>query len=175
MDITFCCSFPLLKALRCILFLRSRPGQMFRTVSRMKPIVCRSISTCPSAQCPCREADQTPEHYLQSCSLCHQARQQIWPTCMFHQNQALGVCRGCVLDIQVCGTHGREDLVKQPPHRTQKKKNLCRCVLDIQVCGTHGREDLVKQPPHRTQKKKNLCRPQNFMSAPSGLGHVQRL
>ena len=28
------------------------------------------------------------------------------------QNQALGVCRGFVPDIQVCGTHRREDLVK---------------------------------------------------------------
>ena len=28
------------------------------------------------------------------------------------QNQALGVCRGPVPDIKVCGTHGREDLVK---------------------------------------------------------------
>ena len=27
------------------------------------------------------------------------------------QNQALGVCRGFVPDIQVCGTHAREDLV----------------------------------------------------------------
>ena len=27
------------------------------------------------------------------------------------QNQALGVCRGFVPDIKVCGTHGREDLV----------------------------------------------------------------
>ena len=27
------------------------------------------------------------------------------------QHQALGVCRGFVRDIQVCGTHGREDLV----------------------------------------------------------------
>ena len=35
-----------------------------------------------SAQCPCGEANQTPEHYLQSCSLYHQARQQIWPTCV---------------------------------------------------------------------------------------------
>ena len=29
----------------------------------------------------------------------------------FPQNQALGVCRGFVSDIQVCDTHGREDLV----------------------------------------------------------------
>ena len=27
------------------------------------------------------------------------------------QNQALGVCRRFVPDIQICGTHGREDLV----------------------------------------------------------------
>ena len=27
------------------------------------------------------------------------------------QNQALGACRGFVPDIQVCGTHGRDDLV----------------------------------------------------------------
>ena len=27
------------------------------------------------------------------------------------QNQALEVCRGFVPDIQICGTHGREDLV----------------------------------------------------------------
>ena len=27
------------------------------------------------------------------------------------QNQALGVCRGFVPDIQICGTHGRTDLV----------------------------------------------------------------
>ena len=27
------------------------------------------------------------------------------------QNQALGVCRGSVPDIQICGTHGRKDLV----------------------------------------------------------------
>ena len=27
------------------------------------------------------------------------------------QNQALGVCRGFVPDIQICGTHGREDPV----------------------------------------------------------------
>ena len=35
-----------------------------------------------SAQYPCGEADQTPEHYLPSCSFHQQARQQIWPTCV---------------------------------------------------------------------------------------------
>ena len=47
-----------------------------------------------SAQCPCGEVDQTLEHYLQSCS-----------------PPALGVCRGFVPSLLVCGTHGREDLV----------------------------------------------------------------
>ena len=27
------------------------------------------------------------------------------------QNRALGICRGFVPDIQICGTHGRKDLV----------------------------------------------------------------
>ena len=40
----------------------------------------KRIGVKTSAQCPCGEADQTPEHYLQSCSLHQQARQQIWPT-----------------------------------------------------------------------------------------------
>ena len=42
----------------------------------------KRIGVKTSAQCPYIEADQTPEHYLQSCSLYHQARQQIWPTCV---------------------------------------------------------------------------------------------
>ena len=42
----------------------------------------KKIGAKTSAQCPCGEAGQTPEHYLQSCSLYHQARQQIWPTCV---------------------------------------------------------------------------------------------
>ena len=42
----------------------------------------KRISVKTSTQCPCGETDQTPEHYLQSCSLHQQARQQIWPTCV---------------------------------------------------------------------------------------------
>ena len=42
----------------------------------------KRIGVKTSAQCPCGEADQTPKHYLQSCSLHQQARQQIWPTCV---------------------------------------------------------------------------------------------
>ena len=42
----------------------------------------KRIGVKTSAQCPCGEADRTPEHCLQSCSLHQQARQQIWPTCV---------------------------------------------------------------------------------------------
>ena len=42
----------------------------------------KRIGVTTSAQCPCGEADQTPENYLKSCSLHRQARQQIWPTCV---------------------------------------------------------------------------------------------
>ena len=42
----------------------------------------KRIGARTSAQCPCGEADQTPEHSLQSCTLYQQARHQIWPTCV---------------------------------------------------------------------------------------------
>ena len=42
----------------------------------------KRIGVKTSAQCPCGNANQTPEHYLQSCSLQQQARQQIWPNCV---------------------------------------------------------------------------------------------
>ena len=41
----------------------------------------KRIGVKTSAQGPRGEANQTPEHYLQSCSLHQQTRQQIWPTC----------------------------------------------------------------------------------------------
>ena len=58
------------------------------TIFRLRTGHCRlnshlkRIGVKTSTQCPCGEADQTPEHFLQSCSLCYQARQQIWPTCV---------------------------------------------------------------------------------------------
>ena len=42
----------------------------------------KRIGVKTSAHCRCGEANQTPEHYLQSCSLHQQARQQIMPTCV---------------------------------------------------------------------------------------------
>ena len=42
----------------------------------------KRIGVKTSTQYPCGEADQTPEHYLQSCSLHQQARQQILLTCV---------------------------------------------------------------------------------------------
>ena len=50
----------------------------------------KKIGVKTSAQCLCGKADQTPEHYMQSCSLYHQARQQIWPTCVSLKTKLLG-------------------------------------------------------------------------------------
>ena len=63
---------------------RGRKGypHFFQNVFKQSPVSRPHLSPLTSAQCPCGEADQTPEHYLQSCSLYHQARQQIWPTCV---------------------------------------------------------------------------------------------
>ena len=41
------------------------------------------------------------------------------------QNRALGVCRGFVPDIQVCDTHGREDLVNAT--NTSNAEELADC------------------------------------------------
>ena len=43
------------------------------------------------------------------------------------QNQALGVCRGFVPDIQVCSTHGREDLVNATITSNAEKEELSIC------------------------------------------------
>ena len=39
----------------------------------------KRIGVKPSALCPCGEADQTPQHLLQSCPLYQRERSQIWP------------------------------------------------------------------------------------------------
>ena len=71
----------------------------------------KRIGVKTSAQCPCGEADQTPEHYLQSCSLHQQARQQIWPTCVSLKTKLWGSAEDFAPDIQICGTRGRKNLV----------------------------------------------------------------
>ena len=66
--------------------LHQLPWHQQTTIFRLRTGHCRlnshlkRIGIKPSAQCPCGEADQTPEQYVQSCSLYHQARQQIWST-----------------------------------------------------------------------------------------------
>ena len=55
------------------------------------------------------------------------------------QNQALGVCRGFVPDIPICGTHGREDLVnatiisnaEEEEEEEEKKNNLSNILMQI--------------------------------------------
>ena len=59
-----------------------------------------------SAQCPCGEADQTPEHYLQSCSLHQQARQQIWPTCVSLKTKLWGSAEDLLLTSRYAALTG---------------------------------------------------------------------
>ena len=60
--------------------LHQLPRHQQTTIFRLRTDHCRlnshlkSIGVKTSAQCPCGEADQTPEHYLQSCSLHQQAK-----------------------------------------------------------------------------------------------------
>ena len=64
------------------------------------------------------------------------------------QNQALGVCRGCVPDVRVCGTHGKEELVNatitlnavEEEEDTVKRKQLERNARTAGVQGWVGRE-----------------------------------
>ena len=68
--------------------LHQLPRHQQTTIFRLRTSHCRlnsnlkRICVRTSTQCSCGEADQTLEHFLQSCSLYHQARQQIWPTCV---------------------------------------------------------------------------------------------
>ena len=55
------------------------------------------------------------------------------------QNQALGICRGFVPDIQVCGTQGREDLVNATTTSNAEEEeegNASLRYLKIEFAGT---------------------------------------
>ena len=82
----------------------------------------KRIGVKTSAQCPCGEADQTPEHYLQSCSLHQQARQQIWPTCVSLKTKLWGSAEDLFLTPKYAALTGERILSTQPSYRTQKKK-----------------------------------------------------
>ena len=68
--------------------LHQLPRHQQTTIFRLRTGHCRlnshlkRIGVKTSAQCPCREADQTTEYFLQSCSLHQKARQQIRLTCV---------------------------------------------------------------------------------------------
>ena len=66
----------------------------------------KRIGVKTSAQCPCGEADQTPEHYLQSCSLHQQARQQIWPTCVSLKTKLWGSAEDLLLTSRYAALTG---------------------------------------------------------------------
>ena len=61
------------------------------------------------------------------------------------QNQALRVCRGFVPDIQVCSTHGREDLVNATitSNAKEEEEEEEKEELDFGVCSEETTLDLV--------------------------------
>ena len=66
----------------------------------------KRIGVKTSAQCPCGEADQTPEHYLQSLSLHQQTRQQIWPTCVSLKTKLWGSAEDLLLTSRYAALTG---------------------------------------------------------------------
>ena len=107
--------------------LHQLPRHQQTTIFRLRTGHCRlnshlkRIGVKTSAQCPCGEADQTPEHYLKSCSSTTKQGSRYGPL-VCPSKPSLGVCRGFVPDIQVCSTHKREDLVNAASTSNQKKK-----------------------------------------------------
>ena len=73
-----------------------------------------------SAQCPWGEADHTPEHYLQSCSLHQEAMQQICPlVCPSKQNSG-GLQRICSWHPSM--RHSRERGSSQRNHHIDRRR-----------------------------------------------------
>ena len=83
----------------------------------------KRIGVKTSAQCPCGEADQTPEHYLQSCSLHQQASQQIWPTCVSLKTKLWRSSEDLSLTSKYAALTGERMWSTQPSHRTEKKNH----------------------------------------------------
>ena len=79
----------------------------------------KRIGVKTSAQCPCGEADQTPEHCLQSCSLHQQARQQIWPTCVSLKTKLWGSAEDLFLTSRYAALTG-ERIYSQRNHHIER-------------------------------------------------------
>ena len=71
----------------------------------------KRIGVKTSAQCPCGEADQTPEHGLQSCSLYEQGRQQIWPTCVSLKTKLWGSAEDLFLTFKCEALTGKRIII----------------------------------------------------------------
>ena len=81
----------------------------------------KRIGVKTSAQWPCGEADQTPEHDLQSCSLYQQARQKIWPICVSLKTKLWGSAEDLFLTFKYATLMGERILSTQPSHWTQNE------------------------------------------------------
>ena len=81
----------------------------------------KRIGVKTSAQCPCGEADQTPEHCQQSCSFYHQARQQIWPTCVPLKTKLWGSAEDLFLTSKYAALTG-ERASNQHKHYIERRR-----------------------------------------------------
>ena len=93
-------------------------------------------------------------------SLHQQGKQQKWSTCVSLKTKLWGICRGFVPDIQLCCTHGREDLVNATTHQTQMKKKkkkktlillkkgVSTPVVDHVLSETSVKRSHIPYPPH---------------------------
>ena len=80
----------------------------------------KKIGVKTLAQCPCGEADQTLENSLQSCSLYHQARRQIRPTCVSPKSKLWGSAEDLFLTSKYVALTGERISSRQPSHGRHK-------------------------------------------------------
>ena len=119
--------------------LHQLPRHQQTTIFRLRTGHCRlnshlkRIGVKTSAQCPCGEADRAPEHYLQSCSLHQQARQQIWPTCVSLKPSCGGLQRICSWHPSM--RHSWERGSSQRNHHIKgRRKKYKLCILEMSLC-----------------------------------------
>ena len=99
----------------------------------------KRIGVKTSAQCPCGEADQTPEHYLQSCSLHQQARQQIWSTCVSLKTKLWGSAEDLLLTSRYAALAGES----QRNHHIERGRRRIQSIWDQEKMPEDFRDALI--------------------------------
>ena len=105
---------------------RSQENNQFKTKSvRLNQHLYRVMKVIPSPMCPCGEAEQNTEHFLQTCKLHLAQRQKIWdqPTPIKEKCMDFG---GPTEDRQICCGDWHSSV------KANDKKKLCEntCIYD---------------------------------------------